>query len=67
MCRRVGIKQIIRSKNITKFSGVAYVRLNDVTFYDLLNVMNQGTSILLPVAPHLGPSHFEATVVRRAE
>ena len=45
---------------------MAYVRWSDVTLYDLLNMMNQGTSIL-PVAPHLRPSHFEATDVRRAE
>ena len=30
----------------TKFSDAVYVRCSDATFYDLLNVMDQGTSTL---------------------
>ena len=57
----------LKERGPGNFGREAYVRCSDSTFYDLLNMMNQGTSILLPVAPHLGPSHFEATAVRRAE
>ena len=41
------IRYLVRSSPIsTKFSGAAYVRFSDATFYDLLNVMDQGTSTL---------------------